>query len=285
MMDGRNLVHCSFHKCLTAYFARVMGSFFGGLKSGHRGYRHFNSRRDLFHEDLHRYLITSINNHALDLDSLGDFRLSRFIRDPRDLVVSGYHYHRRGAEEWCRIVDPTEQDWLEVNGTRPCGMTPGHSFSSYLQSISEDEGLVAEAEFRKRHFDSMRAWPPSDSRVLTFRYEDVIGNEGAVFAKIFTFYGFHERVAIVVGKIAEQFAISKTKKHDEHVRDPSPGQWRRHFSPQVDAHFQASYPGLIESLGFETDRSMTDERTVAAGRETALPIATSPRCAPEQHWE
>jgi hypothetical protein len=65
-----------------------------------------------FYEDHNKYGIVSINNHALDLARLGnDYRISRFVRDPRDLVISGYFYHRRGAEPWSTIVDPKSEDW------------------------------------------------------------------------------------------------------------------------------------------------------------------------------
>ena len=182
------LNHCSYHKCMTLYYRRVMGGLYNRILRFSRGYRHFRSHLDDFYRESDRYRIASVNNHALDLDRLGDFRISRFIRDPRDLVVSGYFYHLRGAEPWCHIIGPKEEDWKDVNGNIPKGMGKNHSFSTFLKSLTQEEGFIAEIGFRKHHFESMLQWPIGDSRIKTFRYEDLIGNEVDVFEEIFPFY-------------------------------------------------------------------------------------------------
>lgn len=93
---------------------------------------------DYFYQESDHFHLTSINNHALDLEKLGsEVKITRFIRDPRDLVVSGYFYHIRGAEEWCKIVDPEPFDWRAVDGCIPDKMGADQSFSSYLQSLSK----------------------------------------------------------------------------------------------------------------------------------------------------
>ena len=107
-MADSNLIHCSYHKCLTVYFSRVMHSAFNRCLPWSGGYRHFNSHTADFYSQFEPFRVVSINNRALDLERLGKFRISRFLRDPRDLVVSGYFYHRRGAESWTRQAAPTD---------------------------------------------------------------------------------------------------------------------------------------------------------------------------------
>ena len=185
-----HLIHCSYHKCLTVYFGRVMRSVFSRCLPWSGGYRHYNSHLEDFYAGFSDYRIASVNNRALDLERLGRFRLSRFIRDPRDLVVSGYFYHRRGAEPWLRIEAPTEEDWYFANGRVPEGLKgTGLSFAAYLQSLPSEEGLLAELEFRAPHLESMARWPAKHPDVATWRYEDIVGREGAVFREVFEFYG------------------------------------------------------------------------------------------------
>lgn len=76
-----------------------MGTLYNRLRPWSERFRHYASLQEDFYRNLHRHRVISANGFAVDLDRLdGDYRIVRFIRDPRDLVVSGYFYHRRGAE-------------------------------------------------------------------------------------------------------------------------------------------------------------------------------------------
>ncbi|NQX90101.1 MAG: hypothetical protein HRT77_15725 [Halioglobus sp.] len=132
------LIHCSYHKCLTVYFQRVFSGTYNTTLRWNRGYRHFYSLLDDFYQESTNYKVSSINNHTLDLSRLGhDARVTRFVRDPRDLVVSGYFYHKRGAEEWSRIASPSDADWAVVNGCVPDSLPQRTSYSSYLKNTDK----------------------------------------------------------------------------------------------------------------------------------------------------
>jgi hypothetical protein len=248
-----HLVHCSYHKCLTVYFGRVMNGVFNLCLPWSRGYRHYNSHLADFHAGFRRHRITSINNRALDLDRLGRFRLSRFVRDPRDLVVSGYFYHRRASEDWVTIEDPSEEDWYFANGRVPEGLrAAGGSFARYLQSVPEEEGLLAELEFRTPHFESMARWPVEHPDILVLRYEDVVGQEEEAFRRLFDFYGLSRLERTLGLWFAARYALGR-RSADPHVRNPAAGQWRKHFTPRVRRAFDDRYAGLIERLGYPSD--------------------------------
>jgi hypothetical protein len=216
------------------------------------GFRHYNSHLEDFYAGLGESRIASINNRALDLDRLGRFRLSRFIRDPRDLVVSGYFYHRRGAEDWTRLKNPKEEDWYFANGTIPQGLRDRDgSYADYLQSVSLEEGLLAELEFRRLHFESMARWPLHHPDIVTHRYEDIVGREVAVFSQLFDFYGLSPVERSLGRWFARRYAMRKSG--DPHVRNPEPGQWREHFTPRVRQVFNADYGALVKQLGYPVE--------------------------------
>ena len=217
------------------------------------GYRHYNSHLEDFYRGFASHRVASINNRDLDLGRLGRFRISRFIRDPRDLVVSGYFYHRRGIESWTRIDSPTTEDWYFANGVVPAALrAAGTSFAQYLQSIPKEEGLLAELEFRAEHLESMARWPSDHPDILTFRYEQILGNEAAVFRELFAFYGFSPVERALGGWFARRHEMRK-RAGDPHIRDPASGQWRRHFTPRVQRAFDANYGGLVAQLGYPRD--------------------------------
>ena len=245
------LIHCSYHKCLTQYYRMVMGRLYNHIWLFSHGHKHFGSNLKRFYRKCGDYRIASINNQALDLDRLGDFRISRFIRDPRDLVVSGCFYHRKGVEKWSRIVSPGGQDWLRVNGNIPDRMDNTHSFSSYLKSLNQEDGLIAEIEFRKYHFASMLKWPVDDPRIKTIRYEDLLGNEEDAFNEILSFYGVSWPERQIGVYLAGKFAAGKQTNRIPHIRNPGVGQWKEHFTPKVRDYFNQRYGKLIAQLGYD----------------------------------
>lgn len=259
MFVPTRILHFSYHKCLTVYYHRVARAIFarprswaGGLCARllgvPSGYRHFNSLRPEFYSLVGSYRASSLNNHVVDFERLGPYRATHLIRDPRDLVVSGYFYHRRGAETWCRTKSPDEPAWRRVNGTVPASLPLGMSFAEYLSSCSEEAGLMLEIEFRKKHFDAMEAWDYSNPRCLELRYEDVIGNERAVFARIFDHYGLGQKESSrgLEAVEANSAALTSTR----HIRDPRPGQWERMFTPRVLEFFDSRHPHLLTRLGY-----------------------------------
>ena len=254
-------IHCSYHKCMTVYVKRVLQAVFNGCLPWSGGYRHYNSDLQAFQAELGRRRIASVNNHALDLEALGateatgaigarPFRITRFVRDPRDLVVSGYHYHRRGAEPWTRLPNPGPDDWRIVHGNIPEAMRgSGQSFAEHLQGLSEEEGLLAELEFRRHHFDSMARWPAEHPDVLTMSYEEALADQVAVMERLFAFHRF-SRVEHGLGRFfARRYSLQR-RSADPHVRNPSSGQWRRHFTPRVTRAFEQRHGALLELLGY-----------------------------------
>jgi hypothetical protein len=230
-----------------------MDAVFNRCQPWRAGYRHYNSHLADFYAGLSEDRISSVNNRALDLGQLGRFRISRFLRDPRDLVVSGYFYHQRGVEDWTRIEAPTSADWYFANGVVPEGLRrEGTSFARYLESLPEEEGLIAEIEFRALHFESMALWPESHPDILTFRYENIIGHEAEVFRQLFDFYGMSLIERKLGAWLAHRYSLGR-RLADPNISHPAAGQWRKHFTPRVRQAFDARYPGLVGQLGYPSD--------------------------------
>ena len=249
----RHLIHCSYHKCLTVYFKRIMDAVFNRILFWSDGYSHYNSHLEDFYRGFRGHRVASINNRALDLDRLGRFRVSRFVRDPRDLVVSGYFYHRRGAEDWVQIQSPTADDWYFANGVVPEGLRGRKlSFAEYLRSLPEEEGLLAELEFRRSHLESMASWPDHHPDISTWRYEDIVGNEARTFRELFAFYGLAPAERLLAAWFAKRYSMQR-RSSDPHIRNPTSGQWRKHFTPRVTEVFDSKYGELMQQLGYPAD--------------------------------
>ena len=243
-------IHASYHKCLTQYYMRIMRKVFNWLP-GKEAYRHFESIEGVFYNNLHRYKVLSTNNFRIEPERIdGDFRISRFIRDPRDLIVSGYFYHKRGAEPWFRMKNPTPKYWEPLNGNVPKDQPDHLSYAEYLGSLDKESGLLAEIEWRKHHFASMRNWL-NDERVKLFRYEDILGNEVKVFEEIMEHYEMNGLTMKRVKHLADKYRFKSGGRKDKHIRNPKPKQWKEHFTPKVEAVFNEHYGDILELYGYQ----------------------------------
>ena len=232
------------------YFLRTANASLNILAfSRKKQYKHFGSIQGLFYNTMDQYYLCSINNFRPNIEKInGDFRLSRFVRDPRDLIVSGYFYHKKGAEPWFRFKDPTEEYWGAINGHVPANLPPGDSFAEYLNKLNEPDGLMKEMEFRKYHLESMRQWS-EDPRIKTFRYEDVISDQFGAFSEILEHLqikGFKKRKLLF---FAKKYAL-QNRKMDTHIRDPKGGQWRKYFTPKMNKDFVQEYGDILEKYGY-----------------------------------
>jgi hypothetical protein len=217
-------------------------------------YKHFESIEGVFYNNLNRYKLLSVNGFAVDINQLPTetpFRISRFVRDPRDLVISGYFYHKRGAEPWFRFKNPSLKYWSPINGYVPKQLPLNSSFAEYLQKVPLEEGLIAEIDFRKFHFESLRNWQEHE-HIKVFKYEDIIHNEVATFKEIFKFYEVSEIERRLGVFHAKKYALSNVKD-TKHVRNANSGQWKKYFTPKVTKYFNEHYTDVIQLLGYELE--------------------------------
>lgn len=249
-LPGKIRVQCGYHKCLTMYFRRLY------KKTAHWDnpitgrYRHFFHRADEFYRDCVHYNISSVSGHCLDLDRFDDIRVVHIIRDPRDMIVSGYYYHKRAGEPWCDYLNPTDDDWSIVNAPVPDVLPPETSFAGYLNAVSLEQGLKAEFDFRRNHFASMLSWPTDDPRVLTVKYEDIVGDEANTLSRIYEHYGAAFYTRIAARMYADRYSLKSERRLSSHIRNPKKGQWRDLFTPELKNRFNQQYGDLLEKFGY-----------------------------------
>jgi hypothetical protein len=233
------IVHCSHHKVGTVWFtqalravAREYGLVFA--RGGERGaadadvvlYRH--SRE--FSPDRSRRAYSG----------------SHMIRDPRDVVVSGYHYHLHTNESWVHVP---REEW------------GGATYQDHLTSLPQHEGLLV--EIRRASGGALRdmgTWSYRQPEFIELRYEDVIGNEWATFRDVFLHHGFTTSAAERAADLCDTFSFDKqagravgTVDPTSHLRSGKPEQWRELFTDEHRRLFEELNPGLVEHLGYRWD--------------------------------
>ncbi len=169
-------------------------------------------------------------------------RVIYIVRDPRDVALSQYHYHRKLK----RISDDSP---IETFVTRfLAGETCPHG--SWGQNVV-----------------SWLATSERDPRFLLLRYEDMVEDTSRELAKIVTFLGISaspEQIAQAVERSAademrklekaqtDQCELTKGSRKDlSFVRAAGSGGWRSELPASMAERIEAAWGSLMRHLGYE----------------------------------
>jgi hypothetical protein len=212
------LVHCAHHKVGTVWWGNVLRTV--AKQCGVR-YAEVAGGDGPIAADVYLF------QHSRHFDRARftgrPFRGTHMIRDPRDIVVSGYFYHLWTTEPWANLPDPRYG---------------GRSLREELNRRDRHDGLLLEIE-RVILGDPLRdmlTWDYAQPEFLELRYEDVIADEAGSFDRAFRHFGFTGRDVGRGLDIVAEMSFSRVAGRTvgevgtaTHLRSGRPGEWREHF--------------------------------------------------------
>ena len=172
-----------------------------------------------------------------------NFRGLHLIRDPRDVVLSGLHYHKKSGEKW-----------LHVRSEEYRGLT----YQQKLNSLDPDDQIVLEMQRTARAaVREMTEWHYDDPRFFEARYEDLIEDaSGEKFGRILAFLGLRGSVAVQGVAVFRQVSLFPGKpipQNHSHIRSGRSGQWRTDFRRRHGERFVEILGDCLIRLGYEPD--------------------------------
>ncbi len=252
----------TYHKAGTSLFANLTEKLAASL--GLRVAVHYGQ---VWHVDPHADIVR-LPHGLLGLRLDRRFRAIRVIRDPRDIWVSGYLYHRHCREFWCVNTDfdptapigPPQVDFSfqhrpERWKRRYLQRLHGRSYQQNLLDRSLSDGLAFELEnFTSATLDAMRAWWLDDPAVLTVRLEDIVHDFDGMMLTIFRHWGATETECAAALDVARTEDIGRMsdaaigERPQIHGRTLS--KWRTILSQSQVAQFERLHGDLITALGY-----------------------------------
>ena len=230
----KRVLHIAHHKCMTAYFTQLLERV--AARSGKT-----IIQNDETYWPENAYVMVSWNGEvSLETVPL-DAVISHVVRDPRDIIVSGYFYHLWCSEDWCRVPDEQFR---------------GQSYQEHLNSVSKSEGLAAEITRSCHAVDQMIKWMDEKSRrVFHIRYEEVFGNELEVISPLLDAWELDKAEREVAIKTITNMSFAGMKAaglvgKGQHARQGSSGDWVNHFETTHIELFKSKYDRVLESLGY-----------------------------------
>jgi hypothetical protein len=206
--------------------------------------------------------------------SLIDFDLSsyphkgvRLIRDPRDVWLSGYLYHRRCHESWCineefdvnsPILFPrvpySQQHRTEEWKRHYIGGLGGMSYQKNLLVRDEDAGLSFEMErYAEWTISAMASWK-ADPATIDVKIEDFMADFDGVLTRILRHFGLSEAdVPAALSSAAAEDIGRMTDSQlagNPHIYSRSISKWRAMLTTEQLRNFEIRYGDAIEQLGY-----------------------------------
>ena len=191
-------------------------------------------------------------------------RVIYIVRDPRDVVLSQYHYHRKLK----RIEDtsPIENFVTRFLAGETC---PHGSWGQNVVTwLSTREG---------------------DARFLLLRYEDMIADTARELRKVVSFVGLSTTPAQITAAVerssaqqmrkmeqtqSDDCALTKDSRKDlSFIRSAKSGGWRAELPPSQAARIETSWGHLMKHLGYElTATQPAASSELFSGLVTAGPL-------------
>jgi hypothetical protein len=182
------------------------------------------------------------NSSYFHFEELGitDFKGVHIIRDPRDIIVSGYFSHKFSHS----LDSKWGQKFLKPR-------------RELLHQLSLEDGLNLEIK-TGYSLKELSYWKYNHPNILEIKFEEIIYNPNLGFKKIFDFL---EMLEMDLNKITNQInfnTLSEGRYPGEevktsHYRKGISGDWENYFSLSNKEYFKKTWPGLIQKLNYDKD--------------------------------
>lgn len=235
---GPILFVATHHKVMTTYFHAVLRLLAFGLRIGF-------DKVNIEAPAKGTRLFLSMQG-KIDLAALGRYRGVHLMRDPRDMIVSSYHYHKWTHEAWAHRPDKN-----------------GLSYQQKLNKADKRKGLFMEIEhFVFVYRQALEGWNMADPDMLEVSYEALMGPQKCeIYARIFTHLGFSGRGLALATDLmtlfeAESRSGARTgaagaKSHiGSHIRSGRSGQWQDELEPDHIAYIEQELGPVLRKFGY-----------------------------------
>ncbi len=190
------------------------------------------------------------------------------VRDPRDVVVSYYHYHLK-----TRVI------------------ADGYPMDLYVSRFVAGD-VDAYASWK----DNVSTWlatRENDPSFLLLRYEDMLQRPVEETKKIANFLNIErtmaeleaaiehssaDRMREMESKQANEWVNTKTTRKDiPFVRTATAGGWKKTLTPELAAKIEIAWGPLMQKLGYLACSASSDVADTGSGRDTYSNVGASRR--------
>ena len=176
--------------------------------------------------------------------NLKSYKGYHIVRDPRDMIISGYFSHR--------YSHPIDNQW---------GREYLVEYRKWLNSVPLEIGMMQEIA-KGISLGHMSKWNYNDKNIIEIKFEDLITNPYKIFWKILDFLSIRIKKAklkkIIKNNSFERFSRGRKKgeeKIESHFRKGISGDWKNYFTKEHINFFKKKWGHLLIQLGYEKNNN------------------------------
>jgi hypothetical protein len=253
-----------YHKVGTALLSKIFGQI---CKAADLSFQVLYGKQTQLPQDFD---VTLFAHSLVDFNKKSSpFIGVHIIRDPRDIIVSGYLHHCRTVEKWCTNTDfsqntpilfprvpLSQQHRTEKWKIRYLESLEGISYQQKLLNMSVQDGLLFEmSHYGAWTIQSMREWDYHQDNILELQFESLMNNYDNTFRLIFSFLGFSETEIEVAISIAEKHDIGRKSSKEiqkmTHVYSKKTTKWAEYFDQIHREAFYNKFGDVLIELDYE----------------------------------
>lgn len=222
------------HKAMTTYFVDVMRLHAMGLGIPFDVVNFENPR------PAARMFVSG--QSKMDLKAMRPYKGVHVMRDPRDMIVSGYHYHKWTTEAWVHRKDEN-----------------GRTYQEKLLEADADAGIYMEINhFIFSYRDMLENWDLDDPDMLEVSFSGLMGDgREQLYHQIFDHLGFEGKEHEYGVRLMRMFEAKKragksSSKPSEksHVRSAKSGQWKGLLQEHHLEYIDRELGTVLEKFGY-----------------------------------
>ena len=251
-----------YHKCGTKLLGKVFLQL--SIEYGWKYVSIAGSINEMPKADVVFFLHSQVDYNKLPKKYIG----IHLVRDPRDIITSGYLYHKRTIEEWCintnfqtekPIVYPQVPNSQMYRSEKwkidYIKSLEGKSYQEKINALDEEEGILFEMNhYGKWTIDDMLKWDFEKANSLELKFEDIMENYDEEMMTIFKHCKFSDAQIKVAKAIADKEDINKMSKKDieknKHISSVKTKKWERYFSEKNKAYFDKHFSEVIKKYNY-----------------------------------
>jgi hypothetical protein len=235
-MPKKLIIHCCHHKTGTHVMMKIL----------HDVCHHFNLKFQYCPQNKLRFDtdIWMENHSHIDFSKIHRPIIgTHMIRNPCDIIVSAYEYHKITNEKWAN----------EKN--KKLGNI---SYKDTINKLKEKDGIYFEMknqlfrESSKNTIMDIYNWNYQRPNFLEIKYEDLMSDFNGTLTSIFKHYGFTSTMISTALKISEKHNINNKNQaflnNNSHITNKSLDldKWKKYFSDsEIKNKFWGTYPSNI----------------------------------------
>ncbi|OUS03488.1 hypothetical protein A9Q86_00825 [Flavobacteriales bacterium 33_180_T64] len=205
----------------------------------------------------------------VDYDNLPEEYIGiHMVRDPRDVIISGFLYHKRTTEEWCINKNfqteksiqypqvPNSQMYRSEQWKKDYLISlDGKSYQEKIKALNDEDAIFFEMNhYGKWTIKDMLEWDFEKTNCLELKFEDMMSNYEEKMMEVFKHCNLSSSQLVVAKKFAEKEDLNRMSKKDiekhPHISSVKTKKWEGYFNSNIKAYFDEHFSEVLKKYNY-----------------------------------